>query len=273
MSGIRLVAVDLDGTLLRSDLSVSDRSRAAIAAARRHGITITIVTARSPRSVRQIATQAGLTGMAICANGATVFDLDAGEIARHRPLSNTVALRLVDGMRAIAPEVVFGWEYELCFGSEPAYETARDPSWWPRPTEAFTPMDVLAWDRPMTKLLARIPGEDLDGVLAQARRLAGTDAEVTLTGNAFVEFMAAGVSKEGALAELATAEGLRPEAIAAFGDHVTDVGMLRWAGLGVATANAHAAALEAADEVTAANDDDGVAIVLERLLSRAGASR
>ncbi len=273
MTEIRLVAVDLDGTLLRSDLSVSDRSRTAIAAARAHGIAVTVVTARSPRSVRQIAVQAGIGGMAICANGATVFDLDTDEIARHQPVPKAVAHRLVAGMREVAPEVVFGWEHELRFGSEPAYEAARDPSWWPRPETAYAPVDALGWDGPMTKLLARAPGADLDGLLVEARRLAGAEAEATLTGNTFVEFMAAGVSKDRALSELASAEGIPPAAVAAFGDHVTDVGMLRWAGLGVAPANAHPAALEAADEVTASNDDDGVAIVLERLLSRAGGSR
>ena len=125
----------------------------------------------------------------------------------------------------------------------------------------------------MTKLLARLPGADLDEVLVTARGLAGGDAEATLTGTAFVEFMAVGVSKEAALVELTAARGVAPDAVAAFGDHVTDVGMLRWAGLGVAPANAHPDALEAADEVTASNDDDGVAVVLERLVSRAEGRR
>ena len=273
MTGIRLAALDLDGTLLRSDQTVSQRSRAAIAAARQAEITMVIVTARSPRSVRGIAREAGLGGTAICSNGATLFDLDADAVSAHRALPAEVAQRLVSGMREVAPGVVFGWELELRFGSEPAYEALRDASWWPRPEGSFPPVDALRWGRPVTKLLARLPGADLDRVLPDAQRLAGGEAEVTLTGQAFVEFMAPGVSKEAALSELSAANGLEPGAIAAFGDHVTDVGMLRWAGLGVAPANAHPAALEAADEVTASNDDDGVAIVLERLVSRAGARR
>ncbi len=273
MTEISFVALDLDGTLLRSDLTVSDRSRAAIAAAGAAGITVAAVTARSPRSVREIARDAGLNGRAICANGATIFDLDGDRIDRHHPLPRDVAHRLVAGMRERVPGVVFGWEHELRFGSEPAYEALRDESWWPRPDGSYPPVEPLAWDRPMTKLLARLPGADLDAVLTTARRLAGTDAEVTLTGNAFVEFMAVGVSKEAALADLTAASGVEAMSVAAFGDHVTDVGMLRWAGLGVAPANAHRAALEAADEVTASNDEDGVAIVLERLVSRAGGRR
>jgi hydroxymethylpyrimidine pyrophosphatase-like HAD family hydrolase len=98
---------------------------------------------------------------------------------------------------------------------------------------------------------------------------------VTLTGDAFVEVMAAGVAKEAALASLAAERGIAPGEVVAFGDQLTDAGMLAWAGLGVAVANAHPSALQAADEVTASNDEDGVALVLERLasLSRGAARR
>jgi hypothetical protein len=81
--------------------------------------------------------------------------------------------------------------------------------------------------------------------------------------------MAAGVAKEAALARLAAEQGIDASEVVAFGDQLTDTGMLRWAGLGVAVANAREAALEAADEVTASNDEDGVALVLERLTAAA----
>ena len=92
---------------------------------------------------------------------------------------------------------------------------------------------------------------------------------MTLTGDTFVEVIAAGVGKEAALAELAGERRLSSVQVVAFGDQLTDAGMLRWAGLGVAVANGTDFALEAADEVTASNDDDGVAIVLERLAAEA----
>jgi len=82
----RLAAIDLDGTLLRTDRTVSRRTRSALAAARDAGITIVVVTARSPRSARDIAADAGIGGIAICANGATVYDLDDDRIVRHEPL-------------------------------------------------------------------------------------------------------------------------------------------------------------------------------------------
>ena len=266
---MRLAAIDLDGTLLRSDGSVSTRTRAALTAAPAAGIQIVLVTARSPRSVRTIAADLGLGGVAICANGATVYDLDAGVILRHRPLPVDVAHRVVLGLRERMPGIAFAWELELRFGSEPAYEARRDHAAWPRPDDGFPPCDALEWREPMTKLLARLPDADLVAVLDATRALCGADAEVTLTGDAFVEVMAAGVAKEAALVELAEERRVSRAEVVAFGDQLTDAGMLRWAGLGVAVANATAYALEAADETTASNDEDGVALVLERLAADA----
>lgn len=261
----RLAAIDLDGTLLRSDLTVSERTRAALTAAAGAGLEIVLVTARSPRSVRGIAAVAGLGGIAVCANGATVYDLDADAIVRHEPLAAEVAHRVARGLRERVPGVAFGWELELRFGSEPAYEAMRDGSRWPRPDGSFPPCDVLAWRDPMTKLLARLPGADVAEVLAVARELCGDEAEATLAGQEFVEVTARGVVKEAAVARLAAERGIAATQVVAFGDHLTDVGMLVWAGHGVAMRNAQPAALEAADEVTRSNDEDGVALVLERL--------
>ena len=267
MSEVRLVAIDLDGTLLRSDRTISPRSRAAINAARAAGIDVVIATARSPRSTREIAAEAGVGGLAICANGAIVFDLDADRIVTHRPLAAATAHRLVTGLRDACPGVVFGWEYELRFGSEPAYEAQRNADWWPRPEDSFPACDPLEWAQPMTKLLARPAPNDLDHVHVIAAALAGTDATTTLAGTAFVEMAAPGVGKESALAELAADRDLVSDNVIALGDHLTDLEMIRWAGLGIAVANAHPSVIAAADEVTQSNDDDGVAIVLERLVA------
>ena len=184
----------------------------------------------------------------------------------HTPLPAATAHRLVLGLRERFPGIAFGWEHELRFGSEPAYEALRESDWWPRPTGSYPPCDPLEWTLPMTKLLARLPAADLEHVLAVATELAGTEASTTLAGDAFVELAAPGVGKDAALAQLARDRGITAGEVVAFGDHLTDVGMLAWAGLGVAVANAHAATLAAADEITASNDDDGVALVLERLL-------
>lgn len=267
MAPYRLVALDLDGTLLRSDRTVSPRTRSALSAARASGVDLVLATARSPRGVLPIAEDLALGGLAICANGATVFDLDARTIVHHRPLPGRTAHRLVRELRAAVPGIVFGWELELRFGSEPAYEALRQPTWWPRPEGAFPPCDPLEWEAPMTKLIGRVPNGDLAAAFEVARALVGEEAVATLAGEAFLELVAPGVGKEAALAGIAAERGIAADAVVAFGDHLTDVGMLTWAGLGIAVANAHPTALDAADELTGSNDDDGVAIALERLLA------
>jgi len=261
----RLVAIDLDGTLLRSDHTVSARSRAAIVAIRSAGARVVVATARSPRSVRDLAADAGIGGLAICANGATVYDLDTERVVAETSLPAATAHELVRGLRRRFPGIVFGWEYGLRFGSEPAYEALRGPQWWPRPEGSYDPCDPLEWALPMTKLLARLPGSDLEQLLAAAAELAGNTASTTLAGEAFVELLAPGVGKEVALARLAAEFGVPRDGVAAFGDHLTDRAMVAWAGHGVAVANAHPAVIAAADEMCGSNDEDGVAVVLERM--------
>lgn len=261
-----LVAIDLDGTLLRSDRTVSERSQAAVAAARSLGVDVVVATARSPRSARELAAAAGIGGVAICANGATLYDLDTDSVVAHTALPSPTAHRIVQGLRERFPEIVFGWEHELRFGSEPAYEALRDAHWWPRPEDSYEPCDPLEWTLPMTKLIARLADADLEHVLAVAAELAGDDASTHLAGDAFVEVAAAGVGKEVALAVLARDRGFGFEQVVAFGDHLTDVAMVAWAGHGVAVANAHPAVIAVADEVCASNDEDGVARVLERIV-------
>lgn len=249
---------------------MSPRTRVALKRTVTAGAEVVIVTARSPRSVCEIAREAGLGGSAICANGATVFDLEEARIVRHVPLDNGLGRELASGLRAEVPSVVFGWEHELRFGSEPAYEALRTSTWWPRPENSFSPCELDGWELPFTKLLARAEFDVLAEAFEVAVRLAAGRASVTLTGQAFVELMAKGVSKQAALERLAAERGVARRDVLAFGDHLADAGMLRWAGHGVAMENGEPETIAAADELAPSNDEDGVAVVLERLLSEGG---
>lgn len=251
----RLIALDLDGTLLRSDGTVSARTRGALAAFP----DIVLVSARPPHAVAEIAADVELTGLAICANGATTYDLEARSIVRHHAIPAEIAARVVTAMREVAPGVAFAFEHELRFSHEPGYEPDH-----PTVPERIDDALVLS-AQPVTKLVARHARIDLDDLVAHARRACGDDAHVTTSGGPFVEIMAAGVTKAFALAALAEELGIRQQDVVAFGDMPTDVPMLEWAGLGVVVANAHPDALAAADRVTASNDEDGVALVLESL--------
>ena len=263
---IRLVAIDLDGTLLHSDGSVSGRNRAALERAHALGVQIVVTTGRPPRLVHPLAEQIGVADIAICANGAIVVELATGTVLDHRPLAEPVARRLVVELRRELPGILFSLELGLDFAREPAYHATFRPPPAPRYADA---LELVR--EPVTKLLARHPSAPFADVLAAARRIGGDDAVSTTAGGTVVEISGAGVTKASALATLCTAEGIAPAEVIAFGDAPNDLVLLAFAGRSVAVGNAHPDVLAAADEVTAANDDDGVALVLERLLDgRAG---
>jgi Cof subfamily protein (haloacid dehalogenase superfamily) len=257
----RLAAIDLDGTLLRSDGTVSDRSREALAGVRARGLTIVFVTARHPGSTAEIAREAGVGGLAICSNGGTVFDLDTGRVVRERTLESEVATRLVTALRERVPGVLFAVEA----GAEMAFEPEfRAWDWEPPEGTRFADALELVAD-PVTRLIVRHAEHELDVLAALVREVAGEAATVVMPGVWTVELSAVGVSKAAALAELCEELGLTADDVIAFGDFPNDLPMLAWAGRSIAVANAHPDVIAEADEVTASNDEDGVALVLEQL--------
>jgi Cof subfamily protein (haloacid dehalogenase superfamily) len=256
----RLAAIDLDGTLLRPDGSLSERSRAALGRGRATGIRIVLVTARGPRSVRVLAAELGLDGAAICSNGAITLDLASGEVVRTQPLGAEIAARLVRELRSRLPGILFAAESEEIM-LEPGFAAWE---WEPPPGTRYADGLELVVE-PVAKLIVRHDTHTLEAIAEAARELAGDDAAVTIPGPWTVEISAAGVSKAAALAVLCAELGIEATEVVAFGDYPNDLPMLKWAGYAVAVANAHPDVLAAADEVTASNADDGVAVVLERL--------
>ena len=131
MDGIRLVASDLDGTLLLPDESVSDRTRAVLAAAKEAGITVVLVSGRPPRSLGPIAERIGVGGLAICANGAIVWDLDSGTMVDYTPLAADLATRLVHALRQAIPGRCSRSSWSAPSAARPVGATAWSP---PGPT-------------------------------------------------------------------------------------------------------------------------------------------
>ena len=269
---IALVASDLDGTLLRSDGSVSERNRAALALARSRGAEVVLTTGRPPRLVLALADQlgpAGTAGTAICANGAILLDVATGAMLDHHPLVPELARDLVARLRAALPGILFSLELGLDFARETAYhETFRPP-----PAPRYGDALELAHE-PVTKLLGRHPSLPFDEVLATAQAVCGADAVATTAGHTVVEISAAGVTKAAMLAALCRARGLTPDAVVAFGDAPNDLELLALVGRPVAMGNAQdvvKAAVRArpGGEIAAGNDEDGVAQLLERLLGGA----
>jgi HAD superfamily hydrolase (TIGR01484 family) len=262
-SPIKLIATDLDGTLLRPGEIVSERNRRALQRAQEAGAIVVLVTGRPPRSMRPIAQNAGADGLSVCSNGAIIYDLTDDAIVEHWPLEPAVVAQLITQLREAAPGVVFALEYGLRSGREPGYPPP------PKPIQRQEVVidDIFALARePAVKLIAHHREIPAEALLEIARRVAGETALPTYSGIGFIEISAPGIHKAWALAELSARLGIRAEEVVAFGDMPNDLEMLAWAGRGVAVANAHPAVLAQADEITASNLEDGVAVVLERLL-------
>ncbi|MFF8309269.1 Cof-type HAD-IIB family hydrolase [Streptomyces lydicus] len=282
----RLIATDLDGTLLHDDKTVSDRTIAALAAAERAGIEVFFVTGRPARWMGVVSDHVHGHGLAICANGAAVVDLHrGGRIVEVSPLERIIALDVVDALRSAAPGTSFAVERTSGIHYEPQYPPLLlDPAAVVAPAEKLlaedfvTPLSATGSagdpapafpDQPVIKLLAHHPDLEPDAFLALARTVAGHLASFTRSSpTALLEISGPGVSKAGTLAHCCAERGISPEEVVAFGDMPNDMEMLTWAGTSYAMANAHPEVLAATTGRTASNNDDGVAVVIEQLVRR-----
>jgi len=260
----RLVASDLDGTLLRSDGTVDDRTRRAIALTEAAGASVVFCTARPHRWMKPLGLETGHRGVAICANGAVVWDLHTESVTDVAPLEPIIARELVGLLEQELPGGAWAVERTSGFGHEPHYVPH-----WPVPEGTLIDAVHALIEEPAVKLMLRHQQLSADALLMKAREVAGHLAEFShsSTADALLEISAAGVSKASALARLCRERGIEPHEVIAFGDMPNDLPMLAWAGHAVAVAGAHPDVIAAADEVTASNDEAGVARVLERLFS------
>ncbi|RKN38029.1 HAD hydrolase family protein [Streptomyces hoynatensis] len=266
----RLIATDLDGTLLRDDKTVSPRTVAALAAAEAAGIAVIFVTGRPARWMGVVSEHVHGHGLAICGNGAAVVDLHRGSaLIQVRPLPQDNALAVVRALRAAAPGVTFAVERTVGFHHEPAYPPlAADPAAVVAPVEKLLAAGPDPAAQPVLKLLAYHERLGPDEFLALAREVAADQAQFTRSSpSALLEISALGVSKATTLADRCRRRGIPPSAVLAFGDMPNDLEMLAWAGTSYAMANAHPAVLAATDRHTASNEEDGVAVVIEELLA------
>ncbi|MEV0395817.1 HAD family hydrolase [Polymorphospora rubra] len=256
----RIVATDLDGTLLRSDRSLSARTLRTLAEVRATGARHLVVTGRPVFGTRRLLTQLDYRGLAVCGQGAHVYDFDSDRLLVTHTLDREVARALVQaigretGALALAAVAASGFLATADFDRRPGAD-------WRLVTEP----DL--WTGPVEKILIRHPGHDDEALAAVARRICGTALTVAHAGERLVELLPAGISKATGLVYAAQRWGLTAADAIAFGDMPNDIPMLDWAGYGVAMANAHPDLRERADETTLTNDEDGVAVVLERLLA------
>jgi Cof subfamily protein (haloacid dehalogenase superfamily) len=263
-----MIATDVDGTLLDDDELVTPRTRAAVLAAVDSGVQFVLATGRPPRWIEPVVDQLGFAPMAVCANGAVIYDPAADRIVSARTLSAEalgelaeIATRVIPGA-GLAVERVGSSAHDAAtpqFVSSPGYEHA-----WLNPDNTEVSIEDLL-SAPAVKLLIRKSGARSSDMAAALAEHIGVEGDITFsTDNGLIEIVPLGISKASGLEELSRPQDIDAANIVTFGDMPNDVPMLDWAGLGVAMGNAHPDALAVADEVTTTNAEDGVARVLER---------
>ena len=266
----KLIATDLDGTLVRSDDTVSAYTHEVLARVKAAGIRIVGATGRGPRLTELVRRDIPSADILVMGGGGRVLDLTDPQypvVLRDERLPGGVLADLLAALEAevgtLSILVEAGDEHEAPLWGD------VDPAWrYPAVVEARVRAEALAG--PVIKGFARRDGHDADALLAIARRVVPpTIASVTQAGLGYIEICPPGVDKASGLTVAATALGVDPADVLVFGDMPNDLPMFRWAGFGrVAVAGAHPDVLALADEVTLSNDDDGVAVYLDAMLGR-----
>jgi Cof subfamily protein (haloacid dehalogenase superfamily) len=263
-----LIACDVDGTLFDDNETITARTRDAVRAAVAGGAKFVVATGRPPRWIRPIVEELGFAPMAVCANGAVIYDPASDRVVSARTLPvdalaelAELATRVIPGA-GLAVERIGQSAHDTAtpqFVSSPGYKHA-----WLNPDNTEVSIEDLL-SAPAIKLLIRQAGARSADMAAELAKHVGVQGDITYsTNNGLVEIVPRGISKATGIQEIAKPLEIVSAQVVAFGDMPNDLPMLRWAGHGVAMGNAHPEVLAVANEVTAANSDDGVGRVLER---------
>jgi Cof subfamily protein (haloacid dehalogenase superfamily) len=263
---VKLVATDLDGTLVRQDRTVSPRTVAVFRRLERAGVFIVLVTGRPIRWIFPVYEQLGVRALTICANGAATYDPATDTIVHSAPLQAAALAEVVARLRAEVPGVVFAVERDG--GRQMRHEPEFPVGPWEADHHSVAPASLSEiLTRPAAKLLVRAGAQPPDEFTARvATCLSGVAEATNSSSSGMVEVSALGVTKASALARVARSHAVPQSEVIAFGDMPNDLAMLTWAGRGVAMANAHPAVRAAANDTTdTTNEHDGVAAYLERV--------
>jgi Cof subfamily protein (haloacid dehalogenase superfamily) len=267
LGNFKLVATDLDGTLIRGDRSLSDRTVRVLEAL---PVPVVLATGRPLRWLMQVYERLEHKPIAVVANGAAVYDPESDELLHSAPLSADELAHACRVLREAIPDASFA--VEIDGGRGLMHEPGHAVGMWERSAVGRREVDLAELvAAPAAKLLVRAGNRDSDEFAALVGATLEGMYEATHSSlGGLVEISAAGVTKASGLAWVAARLGVDAADTVAFGDMPNDVPMLAWAGWAVAMGNAHPAVKEIADEVTSTNDEDGVAEWLEREFGRSG---
>jgi Cof subfamily protein (haloacid dehalogenase superfamily) len=260
---VRMIATDLDRTLLNRDLTVSDRSVAALRAARDAGIVVVAATGRAPLSAMDRLARHDIVDMLVCSNGSLIHDPRTNRTIDRFPIDATAVAEVFACLDVALPGVSFCWEAEDHSAWDDGFHeiAIEHPDLWtfapaPRPDPSIS----------ITKLMVLHPTLEREMLLAALREQLDVPVTLASSGVKFVEVTGEGISKAHALGVLAERFDVDPSDVVAFGDNHNDIAMLQWAGSGVAVANALPEVHAIADEVIGDHHDDAVAAHIETIL-------
>ncbi|MAE65869.1 MAG: hypothetical protein CMJ18_16485 [Phycisphaeraceae bacterium] len=257
---VDLLALDVDGTLLRTDKTLGRPVFDAVRRAVEHDVQVVLASARPPRSLKPVAERLGLDTWQINYNGALLSR--GGRNACHRPLPPALARRVIRTARRIDPDVVVSleildkWYTDHFDDSLPTETSIQFSPDFVGPLEAFLRV-------PVTKLMLLAPPERLGPVRDVIHGRYAGEIRMMVCDDHLIQIVRPDVDKSVALADVARRYGVDRARVMAVGDAPNDLGMLQWAGIGVAMGNAWPTVREAADVVVPSNDEHGVADAID----------
>jgi Cof subfamily protein (haloacid dehalogenase superfamily) len=261
----KLIATDLDGTIVPHDKPISQRTISAFTRAYESGVKIFFVTGRPPRWMTDVR-QTFDFGDAICCNGALWYDLHKDEILEEWPIHEPELRATVTRLRLAIPNVSFAIESDDHFHREKAYI----PRWDVGMDNIGVGEIEEVLHKPSLKLLARLSQQEIssDEMLEIAKREVSDLVTVTHSADndSLLEISALGISKGETLAKKAAEIGIGPEDVVTFGDNPNDFSMLSWSGRSYAMASGHRDGVKYAKSIAPACEEDGVAQIIEELL-------
>ena len=261
----RLLAIDLDGTLLtpRPHKHISERTRLALRQAVEAGMTLVIATGQNLAVLQNTCGDLPLNAPQIIENGAVIADIE-GHIYHERYLPSEHILPALELLRASG----FNRAYHTIHRVYVDQQTPRAREWYRPPVPPVIEVEDVArlYPLPCIKVVGIGVEERIRALRSTFEQRFAGKLYVTQSSFDLIEFLHPGVSKGHALQQIAADLGISSEEVVAFGDNHNDIGMLRFAGLGVAMGNAHDEVKAEADYVAPSNAEDGVAVVIEEIV-------
>lgn len=258
---MRLIASDLDGTLLTSRGELGPETALALRRVRRAGLVVMLLTSRPFRMID--SSLLGFADYLSCSNGAEVWSLSGVRLVREKRWKPPEISEVLRKVRTAHPDVLAAAETRWGTLAEVGFDRLADGK---LDRARLREVASLRCDSPASKLMFAQLAADPDRLLADLGPLLGRRALVTHSGSPYVEVGASGSGKMEALAWVCEARQIEAAEVLAFGDMPNDLAMLSWAGQGVAVANAHPLVAAACGEAAASCDEEGVARYLQSRL-------